>query len=401
MTAFQYKAVDESGRTTRGVLDAADELDLDARLRGMNLDLISCRPARSAIPGFGRARVTRRDLITFCFHLEQQTRAGVPLIEGLKDLRESVDNRGLKLVTSSLVDKIEGGSSLSEAMADHPQVFDQVFVSLIRAGERSGKLVEILGTLLESLKWQDEIAAQAKKAAIYPAFTAVAIFGVVVALTVFLVPELVRFITAMNQQLPLHTRLLIATSEAIREEGHWVLLGLAAFVTAVVTLARKSEKAGLFIDYVKLHLWLVGDVYKKLVISRFTQHFALLYGAGITVLECLKICEDIVGNRIIKKAIQEAEQRIADGSNIAESFERSGLFPRLVLRMMKVGETTGELDAALVNIGYFYNRDVKDAIDKLQTMIGPVMTVSLGLVLAWVILSVLGPIYEMLTTVTM
>lgn len=385
----------------RGTMDVATTNDLESRLRNMGLDVISYRESKSLFPSLRRGSVTRRDLISFCFHLEQQTKAGVPLIDGLRDLRDSVEGRILQEVTSSLIEQIEGGSSLSQAMETFPKIFDNIFISLIRAGERSGKLVEILQTLTENLKWQDELATQAKKALMYPAFVSVAVIGVVVALMMFLVPELVKFISSMNQVLPVHTKALIALSDLLRNYGHLLFFAVVAAVLIFGFLYRTQTRFAFFIDGLKLSMWGLGPVQRKLTISRFAHHFALLYSAGITVIECLQISEGIMGNRVLAQAVAQAAKNIGDGLSLSAAFERTNLFPRLVLRMMKVGETTGALDTALNNISYFYNRDVRDSIDRMQALIGPVMTAVLGSILCWIIVSVIGPIYNVLATVKM
>jgi len=400
MQSFRYKAVNDLGKTIRGSLDANDEMDLEKRLAAMDLDLVIAKPIVNYGFSFGKKRVTRRDLITFCFHLEQQMQAGIPLLDGLKDLRDSVDSRGLKEVTASLIEEIDSGKSLSQALAEFPNTFNSVFVSLVMAGERSGKIAEILQELSDDLKWQDEIIAQAKKAAMYPLFVAIAVCAVIVSLMIFLVPELIKFISNMGQELPLHTRILIMVSDGLRNYGHYVLLAFVGLILVFLYLYRFSEKWRYGVDVLKLKIWIIGPVQQKLILSRFTHNFALLYEAGITVLDCLTICEGIVGNKVFSKSLKTVGKNIADGKMISESFERTGLFPRLVIRMLKVGETTGALDKSLANIGYFYNRDVKEALDRLQNLIGPTMTVIMGLVLGWVILSVLGPIYNTLSTVT-
>ena len=401
MPAYRYKVIDEAGHITTGVMEVTTTLDLENRLKGMGLDIINYREMKTLLPGLINRRVTRRDLINFCFHLEQQGKAGVPLIEGLRDLRESVESRYLNEVTSSLIEQIEGGKSLSQALEEFPRIFNSVFVHLIRAGEKSGKLVEILRHQTENLKWQDEMASQTKKALMYPIFVGAAVLGVVVALMVFLVPELMKFIVTMNQELPGHTLVLLAVSDFLRLYTHWLLLAIVISGAAFTLAYRSNPKVAFFVDSMKLRLPVLGAVQRKIIIARFTHHFALLYGAGITVIECLHISTGIMGNRVLARAITQAEGYIAEGRSLSASFERTGIFPRLVVRMLKVGETTGALDESLNNISYFYNRDVRDSLEKMQAMIGPVMTVVLGGLLIWVIISVIGPIYNALTSVKM
>src|SRR6476660_10309412 len=184
MALFAYRAVDAEGRVSTGNLDAANGIDLELRLRRLGLDLITFEGVKRSQAARTR-NVTRAELITFCFHLSQLLKAGVNIIEALTDLRDTVDNAGFRQVIASILEDIEGGQKMSEAMANHPYCFDSVFVALVRAGEQSGQLVEVLDELAENLKWQDEMAAQAKKALIYPVIVLVVILGVITALMTF------------------------------------------------------------------------------------------------------------------------------------------------------------------------------------------------------------------------
>ncbi len=399
MLRFQYKAMDAAGRTTVGTMEAANIVDLELRLGRMGLDFIRAKEVRQPVARLGAKRLQRRDLISFFFHLEQLTAAGVPLLEGLSDLRDTMEHSRFREMLATMIEAIEGGETLSSAMEAFPQAFDPVTVNLIRAGERSSRLSVVLGSLTETLKWQDEQIAQTKKLLTYPAMLALLVVGVVFFLMMYLVPQLVAFIKPTGQTLPLHTTLLIQVSDVFI--GYWYVLLLAPvlLVIGVKYVARSSPALRYFLDDHKLKLWLIGPILKKTILARFSNYFALLYSAGITVLESLRISEKIVGNAAVAEALRRAGQRIADGSSIGESFEYAGLFPPLVLRMLRVGESTGALDSALRNVSYFYSRDVKEGVDRLQVLLGPLLTTVLAAVLGWVMFSVLGPIYDIITTI--
>jgi len=400
MAIYKYKGIDPAGKMARGRIVASNVADLEARLDHMGLELISCNEARSSSTSFGGHKITRPDLINFCIHMEQMTRVGVPILESLKDLRDSLDNPRFREVLSALTSSIEGGKTLSQAMEEFPRVFDEIFISLVRAGEYSGELSVVLKDLTESLKWQDELAAQTKKVLMYPAFVGVVVLGVLFFLMIYLVPQMVSFIQSMGEEIPMHTQALIFVSDIF--VNYWYLiLGIPVVsVTLLNYLARVRPGVRYMLDSIKLRLWVVGPILKKIILGRFANYFALLYSSGVTVLSCIQISENITGNRVITKALKEVGQQIEDGNTISESFEKAGIFPPLVLRMFKVGERTGGLDEALLNISYFYNRDVKDSVDKLQSMIEPAMTVVLGLILGWVMMSVLGPIYDIISRMT-
>ncbi len=397
MASFQYKAVDKTGQPARGALDAANEVDLELRLRRMGLDLITFREIEKSASSFGAGgKVTRRDLITFCFDMEQITRSGIPLLEGVRDLRDSIENPRFREILTTLTEDMEGGRILSQSMSQHPSVFDNVFVSLIRAGEQAGRLTEVFANLGATLKWQDELAAQTKRLLMYPAFVLVVVVAVLMFMLVFLVPQVVQLLKAMGITLPLQTQFLIFTSNFVI--NYWPLvfgIPIAVAIGLVMTI-RRNQKAQYLWDYAKLHLPVIGPIIQKIIMSRFTNFFALMYQSGITILDAIKTSEQIVDNRVIADGLMRAGQQINAGESLTETFQNLGIFPPLVIRMLRVGEATGALDTALMNCTYFYNRDVKDSVDKGMAMIGPALTVCLGGMMAFIMWAVLGPVYDIL-----
>jgi type IV pilus assembly protein PilC len=396
MPAFQYKAIDKLGRPARGKLEAINEVDLELRLKRMGLDLITFRNVRGGGAAFAPGSVTRRDLISFCFDLEQISRAGIPLIEGLRDLRNGTDNPRFREILSSVLEDIEGGKMLSQGLSAFPQVFSPVFVSLIRAGEQAGRLTEVFESMAKALKWQDELVAQTRKLLIYPAVVSVVVLAVVVFLLVYLVPQVTSLLKTMGLELPLQTRILIGLSGFVVNYWFVCLLVPVLAVAAAVFLVRTNPKAAYYFDYLKLRLPLIGPILQKIILARFANFFALMYQSGITILDAMKSSEDIVGNRVISDGLQRAGQQINAGESLSEAFQNLGLFPPLVIRMMRVGENTGALDSALLNINYFYERDVRESIDKALKLLEPALTLVLGGILALILFSVLTPIYDIL-----
>jgi len=396
MPLMQYKAMDERGRIATGRMEAANAADLESRLERIGLDLVNFAEAKTRSTATSGTRVPRRELISFCFQLEQLINSGVPLMEGLEDLRDSVEDRRLREVVAGMVESIEGGKNMSQAMEEFPQVFDGVFVNLVRAGEFSGQVGPVLRKITENLKWQDEQAAQVKKLLMYPAFLGLVVMLVLAFLMTYLVPQLVGFIRNMGQELPWHTQVLIGISNFFVEFWWLVILSPVIAAAGIILIYNASPGFQYALDDFKLRLWVIGPILKKIILARFANYFALMYASGITVLECVRICEGLVGNKAVEEATRRAGRQIADGASISAGFESTGLFPPLVLRMLRVGESTGALDTALLNISYFYNRDIEESMQRLQAMIGPAMTVLLGAILGWVILSVLGPIYDLI-----
>ena len=398
---FSYRAARADGRIVRGVMVAANDLDLDQRLTRLGLVTLDARPQRAGLLDWLRRKtLPRQERIHFCFYLDQTLRAGVPLLEGLADLRDSASSPLFREILAMLVLDIEGGKRLSEALAEHPSVFDSVFVNLVAAGETTGALPDVLARLADQLKWQDELIAQTRKILLYPAFVGTMLLAVIIFLMTYLVPQLVDFIRDIQKELPLQTRILLAVSDVFVHFGWLMPLVPLTLVATYQTLRRRSAAAALLFDSWKLRLKPVGPVYQKVILARFAATFALMYSAGVPVLAALQVCEQGAGNLRVAQALADSRRRITEGQGITDSMAASELFPPLVLRMLKIGEQTGALDTALANVGYFYDRDVKESIDRLQALIEPMLTVALGLLLALVMSAVLGPIYDMISNLS-
>jgi type IV pilus assembly protein PilC len=394
MATFNYRAVDQTGKFAQGQLDAINEADLEIRLERMGLDLITFKAVEKSKSAFVASRVTNRDLVMFCFQLEQLISAGVPIVEGLNDLRESTSNLHFQKVLGAVISDVEGGKMLSNALAEHPSVFDEVFVNLVAAGEQTGQLPVVFDNLSNTLKWQDELFAQTKKLLAYPIFVLIVVLGAVTFLMIYLVPEMVKFIKSIGQELPLQTKILIFISN-IFVNYWWLILTLPlAVIGGLAVMIKQSDEARYKFDYIKLKLPLTGEILNKIIMARFARYFALMYQTGIPILQAIKTCENIVGNRVIADALNRVHGQINAGESMSESFKNAGLFPPLVVRMIKVGENTGALDKSLMNISYFYDRDVNELMQKMLKLIEPALTVILGLILAFIMISVLGPVYD-------
>jgi type IV pilus assembly protein PilC len=395
---FAYRAVDEEGKISSGSLDATNAIDLELRLRRLGLDLITFESVKRSVAARSR-HVTRPELITFCFHLSQLLRAGVNIIEALTDLRDTVDNPGFRQVMAGLVEDIGGGLRLSEALANHPYIFDGVFVALVRAGEQSGQLNEVLDELAENLKWQDEMASQAQRALIYPSIVLVVVVGVIFVLMIFLVPQLAVTFKSLVPKLPRETEILIAVSNVF-VKWWYLLLGVPiAAAGAIYLMARTNDDLQHRLALLSIRLPVVGPIRYKIMLARFSTFFAMLYRSGISVLDCIQICEKIMGNRVMEQALQRVGRSISEGQGISQAFTATKLFPPLVLRMLRVGESTGGLDSALLNVSYFYNREVREGISKMQSLIGPATTIVLGSLIVGILYTIFLPLYDVISKI--
>jgi len=397
-TMYRYKAIDAAGKVRNDSIEADNLLDLEQRLSGMGMDLINYKEKNASLFNFKTKRIPRKELINFTFQMQQLTKSGVSILDGLGDLRDSLPNGRMKEVLSGLVDEIQGGKTFSGALSEFPEIFDTVYITLVQVGEETGRISEVLNDMAETLKWHDELIAHTQKIMIYPAIVTVVITAVVSYLMIFLVPELIPFIQELGGTIPMHTKALIATSWFLGNYWYVVFGTPIILFFGIRALAKQKPEVRLLIDKIKLKLYIFGPIILKTNLARFSNYFAMMYSSGLTVLDSLKISELLMGNAVLTKSITDIRAKIADGGQISESFNSVDIYPPLVIRMLKVGENTGALDEALLNISYFYNREVKEAVDKMEAAMTPVLTIIMGGIMLWIMSAVLGPIYDSLTT---
>lgn len=374
-------------------MTAANTVDLEDRLKVIGLDVLGCRETKQS-NGSVFSRVTLKDLIVFCIHLEQLERAGVPILEAIADLRDTADSQQLKNIMSDVYEAIKSGSLLSEALDKHPKIFNNVFVSLVAAGEKSGNLHEIFFHLAKHLKWVNHIQSKTKKAIYYPTFLLTLMGAIVGLMMLFVIPKLKGFLLANDIELPIYTIALINTSEFFVNYWYYLIIVPIALIITIKVLCKLSEGIAYRFDILKLNLPVIGKIIRKIELARFCHFFAIMYRSGIGILECLEIASDVVNNRMMKESTLLVRRSVSEGTSLTNSLRITNQFPNLVIRMFKVGEESGNLDTTLENINFFYDREVEDGVNALVGMIQPTLTLVMGGVMAWVMMSVFGPLYS-------
>lgn len=395
MPVYQYVAINEKGRKTRGQMNAQNSLDLDDRLQELGYELIEAKQATmSRLGALARRGVRTRDLIEFCLHMNELIRANVPILDALGDIRDATRSLALRDVLADVTQDVANGEMLSEALARHPRVFSDVFVGVVAAGERSGDLEAAFGHLTRHLKWQDELNDRLRSAARYPAFVLVVTLGMAVALMMFLVPQLATFLETLQMELPLATVLLLRVADIVQAYW-WLILGTpAALALLAPALYLRSERFARTVDRYLYYVPVVGPTLRKIALSRFAHFFTVLYKSGVGILDCMETSRRVVGNRVLAESLTTAKERVRSGNTLTAAMRTTGQFPDMVLRMIKVGEDSGNLDHALESISYFYDREVDDAVQSLVGAVRPALTLLIGGVLGWIVLSILGPIYD-------
>lgn len=378
-------------------MSAASEADLFTQLKSSGMDLVSCTPVNqeSSLGGisFLRPKIKTRDLIQFFMHLEQLQAAGVPMLDSLADVRDSADNQTLKDIMTDVHRNVSDGSSLSESLANYPKVFTNLYISLIKAGEDTGDLEKSYTQLIKYLKWVDDMQSKIKKATRYPTILLVVVILTITVMMGVVVPQIVGFIKNLGQELPFYTTALVATSEFFQAYW-WAVLATPFILFGIYKIIRKnSESFAYNMDSLFLRMPIAGPIIRKVSIARYAQTFGSLFSSGIDVINCLKSAQKTVSNLALTEALETVEARVQAGSPLSQAFSASGEFPTLVVRMIKIGEESGNLTPVLMQVSEFYTKDVDEAVQALITMIEPMLTALLGVMILWIAVGVFGPIY--------
>ncbi|RKY14372.1 MAG: type II secretion system F family protein [Planctomycetota bacterium] len=402
MPEFKYVARDEKGQKVYGTITADTLGDAKVELRRKNLVILSLEEktakAKKGVVG-RKPRVRLRDLALFTRQLSTMISAGIPILESVEVLVEQVEDPGFKEVLRDIADAVRAGTDLSEAMSQHPEVFKDLYINMVRAGEASGQLDEILNRLAEYLEETDALRREIKSAMTYPAVSLTMIVGIVIVLLVFVIPRFEKIFVAIKRQaksfeLPLPTQILFKTSHFVRENtAIWVpaLVGLVV----VIVLATRGGRGSYLKDYILLKLPVMGPLIHKVALSRFARTFATLLQSGVPILATLDIVATTTGNKVLEKAIVEASQSIQEGEPLAVPLAKSGVFPTMVTRMVLIGERSGALETLLSKISDFYDTEVKATVKQLTSLIEPIMILLMGVVVGGVVMAVFLPIFKM------
>lgn len=401
MQRFKYRAINQKGRPVRGVLAAANENDLFRQLQNSGLELVEAAPlgggASARLPAFlKRQKVKVRDLIQLFTHLEQLQSAGVPMLDSLADIRDTTENNALKDIMTEIYREVSEGTSLSESMAMHPKIFHNLYVSLVKAGEETGDLPFTFRELLKYLYWVDEMQSKVRKATRYPT---ILLFAVVVTVSVmmgYVVPQIVDFIKNMDQKLPWYTTSLMATSNFFATYWYLIILTPIILFFGYKALRRNSDSFAFMADSIWLRMPVAGPLIRKISIARFCQTFGALYSSGIDVLSALRASRSTVTNLALSDALESVIVYVQAGEPLSRAFNLSGEFPSLVVRMVKVGEESGNLTPVLEQVSGFYTKDVDESVQAMIASIEPTLTSILGLMILWIAAGVFGPIYDMM-----
>ncbi|MCK4401185.1 type II secretion system F family protein [bacterium] len=400
MPTYKYIAIDKDGKRIEALHSAESEKALVSSLSANQLTIVSIAEQKKRIFTFKKsAKIKSNDLILFSRQLATMVNAGLPLVQGLDTLVEQMENPSLKTLVKKLEDDVEGGESFSQALLKHPKVFSDFYVSMIRAGEESGTLDEILNRLAAYLENSAKLARKVKSAMVYPAVVTVMSILIVMVLILKVVPTFSTIFDAFGGTLPLPTRILIGTSEILKNY-FLIVAGILAVVFFFLRKYVQTEKGRLQFDGLKLRIIIFGVLIKKVALAKFARTLCTLIKSSVPILKALEIVGATSGNKVLEKTLNSVGMGVKDGETIAEPLGKSEFFPPMVVRMISVGEKTGALEDMLTKIADFYESEVDAAVDGLTSVIEPVLICFLGIIIGGIVIAMFLPILKMSTLVT-
>jgi general secretion pathway protein F len=401
MPIFDYKAFTAAGKQQKGMVEAENQKAARGKLKKQGLmvteifEKTAAKPnASGGLPFFG-GRVSAREVTLMTRQLASLIKANVPLVEALNALVDQTEDQKLKVVLAQVRQEVNEGTSLSKASANHPKVFDTIFINMIEAGESSGTLSLVLIRLADLKEQQMRLRAKVISGMTYPVLMMTVAFGLMLAIFTFVIPKLTKIFDSMNKPIPTLTKVLMSMSDAII--GYWYLFGVFGFFLYWMFNRYTSSEVGhAKWDAFKLKVPIAGPLVRMVAVTRFSSTMATLLSSGVPILTAMAIARNLVGSIPIAKAITNARENITEGQSIAEPLRRSGEFPPMMIHMIAIGEKTGELPDMLRNVAETYEEQVNTKIDAMTSLLEPLMIIGMGGAVGFIVMSVFMPLMEIM-----
>jgi type IV pilus assembly protein PilC len=397
VASFKYRAVDRQGKDTEGVMAAADVGALEQLLEGHGYWLVNAVEQQTGASASVRHRaVKQQNLIEFSIHMQHLLSAGVPLARALTSVAEEAPDPEFRVLLKSLLSVVQSGVPLHEAMRAHQSSFPEMVINMLEAGEASGSLSETFAELRSYLEWVAKIQADTRKAMIYPMMIMVAMALFMIVLFTFVIPKFSTVLENLDVALPAVTVALMSVSE-VAVSSWWIWLPLVVGLPVGIALAIKNIAGAAYkLDLLKLHLPVVGELIRMIVLSRFAHTCGFLLRAGLPLLQCLSLCQRVVGNQVLAQALVKTERAVSEGCTVTESISQHPIFPPMVRQMISVGEEAGKLDHVLTTLSGYYDEEIPRRVGKVFGIMEPVLTLTLVGVVGFVALALFLPLMSLM-----
>ncbi len=403
MPVYEYTALDKSGKSLSGIVDADSMSTARQKLRGKAMFPVELKETRIKQKGDGSSvfsslnfftRVKTDEINGVTRQLSTLLGAGIPLVAALDALIQQTANHALKSIIAQIKEAVNEGNSLTFALSRHPKLFSNIYINMVKAGEASGSLDVVLDRLADFGEHQQVLRGRFKAALVYPIFMAFIGTAILFFLMTFIVPNITQIFTEMHQALPLPTLLLMAVSRFLKSFWWAVLLILAAMVAGIREFIRRPKGSYMW-DEIKLRLPIIGAINRRIALARFGRTMGSLLQSGVPLLSSLQIVRNIVNNAMIAEVIDNAVHEIREGKSLNSALANSSWFPAMLVQMIAIGEQSGELESMLNKVADAYEREVESHITAMTSMLEPIMILFMGLVVGFIVISILLPIFEM------
>lgn len=404
MPDFNYKAMDGSGDEISGTIEAPNENAAVAQLREQGYRPFEVNEESSggfdlsAIPFIGGSSIDNEELALFTRQMATLLEAGLPLLRSVNIMQDQTENEEFQEVLGEISQDIQGGASFSEALEEHPSIFDDLYINMIKAGEVGGVLETVLERLAEFAEKAQELKTKIRGAVMYPAVVLCIAIGVVIFLLIFVLPTFISLFEQMDVKLPLPTRIVIFVSEVLQNQW-WLLLGLGIGAYYGVKAYYNTEAGEYNLDKLKLNIPIFGPLFRKVSTARFTRTLGTLIRSGVPILQAIEIVQDTIGNRVIADTMDDVYDSISEGDTISEPLYEAGVFAPMVTHMISVGEETGNLDEMLGRIADTYEMQVDEMVEGLSSMIEPLLILFMGVMVGVIVTAMFFPMFQLVNAV--
>ncbi|MHB0913259.1 MAG: type II secretion system F family protein [Armatimonadota bacterium] len=403
MGVFVYTAMDSSGKNIKGKIEGESQNAVISKLHEQKLHVVDITEGKKRAGGSFNLnkyqKIKLQQLVVFSRQFATMINAGVSIVKCLDIMDKQTKDPMLKAVITQSMHDVKSGLSLTDAFAKHPNVFSKLYVNMIRAAEIGGILDEILDRVAGFLENEMEIRTKIKSAMMYPIIVLIFSLGMVAALFFFVLPKFKEIFVSMDVEMPGYTRILFSGSELFCKFWYVPII-LAVVGTAAYKFISSKPQGRYQIDKFKLNMPLVGEIIQKMAISRFARTFGTLVSSGVPMMRALEIVGETAGNVVLAQAVGAARESVREGQKISAPLEATGMFPSMVTHMIDVGEETGRLSEMLIKVSEFYEREVDAAVKGLTSMIEPMLIVFMGVVVGFIAVSVMGPIFKLVSSIS-
>ena len=394
MPTYRYVAKESSGKTVSGIMEYSDKSLLIEALRKKGLVIVSINETKKKKTSAASKKVKLEDIVIFSRQLATMVDSGIPLVQALDILYDQIEKPNFKQVVATIRDDVEVGSGFSDALMKHPAVFSPLYINMVKAGESSGALDDILDRLAAYLEKANTLQRKVKSSLVYPAVVVTMAFLITLVMLLKVIPTFKGIFSMLGGTLPLPTRILILISDTLRSMFLYVAIGTGIFIFMMKKYISTPRGRNVF-DRMILHLPVLGTLFRKLAVAKFTRTLSTLVKSGVPILMALEIVGKTSGNTVIERALEGVRTSIKEGENIADPLAKSGVFPPMVVRMIHVGEQTGELEKMLGKIADFYDDQVDAAVSGLTSLIEPLIIGLLGVVIGGIVIAMFLPVFKM------